>query len=89
MGEQAYGTLSGTLPNGGNFYTPRSNLDLATALVTNASSSVTLTAAHALLVAVSTSLAAATTGSSGAGSMDRAIKTTLSASYATAVTAGV
>ncbi len=40
-------------------------------------------AAVALKAAVSSALAAATTGTSGAGSMDKNVKTTLSASYST------
>ena len=79
MGTRKWGVQSGSLPNGGNWTTP----------FNDASKSVVISAGSALRVAVSSSIAAAVTGSSGAGSMDAVTKTALSASYATAVAKGV
>jgi len=79
MGSSKYGIPSGSLPSGGA-WTTAVNEYTETRIINNA---------HTLLLAVSSSIAAAVTGSSGAGSMDAPIKATLSASYATAVTARV
>jgi hypothetical protein len=71
MGTRKYGTLSGVSGNGQVFFTPQG---------VQTSNNV-MSAALALEAAVSTSLAAPVTGTSGAGSMDRNVKTALSASY--------
>jgi len=85
MGRSFYDVPAAALPNGGGYVTAESYR-----LQSGAVTSLTAieSAAVALELAVSSSLIAATTGSSGAGSMDRNIKSTLSASYS-AVTASI
>lgn len=79
MGTSNFGKATGQLPSGGVYHTAESLKTLA----------ATTTNAHTLLLAVSGAIAAPVTGTSGVGSMDRNVKTTLSASYATAVTGGL
>ena len=92
MGRSIYGQLSGTDNKGQQFVTVASALEKTAATVVLQSQITSLqaieTAALTLETAVSSALAAATTGTSGAGSMDRNVKTTLSASYSS-VTASI
>lgn len=78
MGRSFFDVPAAALPNGGGFVTANS------AQINKASLGVLATvqpAAVTLETAVSTSLTAAVTGASGVGSMDRNVKTALSASY--------
>ncbi len=73
MGINKYGQTSGTF-----FVTPWYNTNQVTTI---SSLSGVRSGGLSLETSVSTSLAAAATGTSGAGSMDANVKSTLSASY--------
>jgi len=85
MGRSFYGVPAAAMSNGGGYVTSESARLQSGAVV---SLTAIEAAALTLETAVSTSLVAATTGASGVGSMDRIIKTALSASYS-AVTASI
>jgi hypothetical protein len=85
MGRTTYGQLSGSDNKGTTFVTQGSLLETKSAII---SLQAIQTAALTLETAVSAALAAAITGSSGVGSMDRNVKTSLSATFS-AVTASI
>ena len=97
MGQSKFGQVIGDGYNGGRFYAPAGIQYLESApaagtaavAVVTAQSATCLVNADALVQRVRTAITAPVTGSSGAGSMDRDVKTTLSGAMDTAVLAGL
>lgn len=102
MATNRFDEISGTLPNGGKYYTAfavsqmETEMPGGTAGVSETAAATYLAAsgscyaaAHALVQRVQTAISAPVSGASGAGSMDAVSKTILSGALNTAILAGL